>query len=270
MRYVKLDPPGTLCTYAALRDMVARTKPVSFIDIGCGAGNFSKFLCSIGLRGAGIDFSPLALETSKVTLRDEIVAGRFALIEGDATNLDAQTVPRADIGVSVMVMEHVENDTEFVRRISMFVQPGGYLAICVPGRRDCWSFEDETVGHLRRYDRDDLYRVLNAGGLLDVEVWSVAVPVANILLRLGSWLIRNSDEAQKVQLSQREQTEASGVRDIRWKTVFPQWCRVLLNQYTLSPLFLIQRLFYASDLGVTMLGFGRVPYRDREHLQRAT
>ena len=158
-----------------------------------------------------------------------------------------------------MVMEHVEDDVGFVRTLSKLVRAGGYLAICVPGRKDHWSFEDETVGHLRRYDREDLRRVLEAGGLREVEIWSVAVPIANILFRVGDWLLRRSDEAKKTALSQRAQTETSGLQEIPWKTMFPRWVKLVLNRYTLYPVLALQRLFYRSDLGITMLGFGRVP-----------
>jgi len=48
----RVDPPGTFCSYEALRDLVKKTKAKSFIDVGCCSGNFSKLLCSIGLRGA--------------------------------------------------------------------------------------------------------------------------------------------------------------------------------------------------------------------------
>ena len=257
MRFIRIDPPGTLCTYEALRDLVKRAKAKSFIDIGCGDGGASKLLCSLGMTGTGIDFSPPAIEKCRQTLRIEIESRRYVLIEADATAL-GRDLPACDMGVSVMVMEHVEDDVGFVRAASNLVRPGGYLAICVPGRKDHWSFEDETVGHFRRYDSEDLQRVLDAGGLSEVEVWSVAVPVANLLFGVSNWLIRHSDEASKVGLSQRAQTETSGVREIRWKTVFPPWVKVLLNRYTLYPLFVLQRLFYRSGLGVTMLGFGRV------------
>lgn len=258
MKFVKIDPPGTFCSYEALRDVVKKTKARSFVDVGCGGGDMSKLLCSFGMAGTGIDFSPLAIEKSKQTLREEIETGRFTLIEGDATALGRDVLP-CDLGVSFMVMEHIEDDIGFVRTLSKLVRPSGYLVIGVPGRKDHWSFEDETVGHLRRYDREDLQRVLEAGGLNEVEIWSVAVPIANILFRTGNWLVRRSGDAKKIGLSQREQTETSGLQEIPWKTTFPPWVKIVLNRYTLYPLLLLQRLFYRSGLGVTMLGFGRVP-----------
>jgi 2-polyprenyl-3-methyl-5-hydroxy-6-metoxy-1,4-benzoquinol methylase len=257
VNFIKLDPPGTHCTNEALRDIVKQVQPRTFIDVGCGSGNISKLLCSLGLRGIGIDFSKLAIATSAITLRPEIEAGWYRLVEGDARDLGSE-IPPADFGISFMVMEHVHDDIAFVRHVSAFVVPNGYVAICVPGRKDCWTFEDETVGHLRRYERADLKRVLEAGGLHDVKVWSVAVPIANILLRAGSWLVKRSPEAAKLARNQREQTETSGIREIPWKTVFPSWARFILNRHALYPLLLLQRLFYPTGLGVTMLGFGRV------------
>jgi hypothetical protein len=78
----------------------------------------------------------------------------------------------------------------------------------------------------------------------------------NISLRMVK---RSAAETTKVVLSQREQTETSGIRDIPWKTVFPPWVKVILNRITLYPLFVIQRLFYRTGLGVVMMGMGRVP-----------
>jgi hypothetical protein len=143
------------------------------------------------------------------------------------------------------------------------VKPGGNLIIGVPGRMDRWSIEDDTVGHLRRYERDGLGVVLRKAGLDNIEVWSVAVPTANILFNAGAWLIGRSREVSKIGLSQREQTETSGIREIPWKTVFPPFCRFILNRSTLWPLFAVQRLFYKSGLGLTMVGMGKVkPDRD--------
>ena len=48
------------------------------------------------------------------------------------------------------------------------------------------------------------------------------------------------------------------IRDSPWKTVFPAPFKLLLNRVTLFPLFVIQRFFYRSKMGITMLGFGKV------------
>lgn len=258
MAFTKIDPPGTFCTYAAIRDVMKRWGGGRFLDVGCGGGDISKLLCSTGMQGIGVDFSERALKIAGQKLQPEIEAGRYALQHGDVHDM-AASFGKVDVAISFMVMEHVQDDAGFLRSMARFVRPGGNIVVGVPGRRDHWSFEDQTVGHLRRYDRADLEAVMKAAGLKDVEVWSVAVPVANILFRVGDWLVKRSGEARKLGQSQREQTETSGIREIPWKTVFPSWVRLILNNYTLWPLFVVQRLFYRTGLGVTMFGMGRVP-----------
>jgi len=137
------------------------------------------------------------------------------------------------------------------------VRPGGLVLVAVPGRRDCWGLEDETVGHLRRYDRSDLENLLVAAGLVDVGIWSVAVPTANVLRRLGNFLIARSRERAKLGRDSLEQTKESGVRDIPFKTTFPPIFRLVLNRWTMWPFGVLQRLFYRTELGVTLLGWGQ-------------
>lgn len=254
--YVKIHPPGTFCSGEALRDALKITGGRTFLDVGCGSGVFSKFLCDAGLSGTGVDFSKAAIAAAREVLADEIAAGRYRLVEGDIFDLP-EDFEKVDIALSYMVMEHVSDEAAFIETIRRRVRPGGYVILAVPGRRDHWSLEDETVGHLRRYDREDLQRVM-AAQLEDVEVWSVAVPVSNILFHVGNWLLARSKEVEKLGQSQREQTETSGLQEIPWKTVFPSWVKLILNRVTLWPLFVIQRHFYRTGLGVTMMGFGRV------------
>jgi len=256
--FVKIDPPGSWCQYESVMELVAATGAKTFLEVGCGAGGLSQRLCRRGLRGIGVDLSEAAIREAEANMADPIRAGRFRLFHGDARALGPDTTA-VDIGISMMVMEHVEDDIGFMRQIARHVKPNGHLLIGVPGRRDRWGIEDETVGHLRRYDRDDLRAALASAGLVDVDVRSVAVPVANLLFYVGNRMIRGSQtEMNKVRLAADEQTATSGIREIPWKTVFPSWVRIILNRITLYPLFVVQRLFYRTNLGLTMVGIGRV------------
>jgi hypothetical protein len=146
----------------------------------------------------------------------------------------------------------------FVARLKRLTRPGGHVMLAVPGRRDHWSYEDETVGHLRRYDRRDLERLLAQAGLEHPVVRSVQVPLGNALFSISDWVVRRNARTKPPVGSQRGQTEHSGIREIPFKTLFPAWCRIILNPYALWPFSVLQRLFYGSNLGVEMLGMGRV------------
>ena len=258
MKLVKIDPPGSWCQYEAVLEMMTQAGGKSFLEVGCGPGTLSLRLCEKGWRGVGIDFSPTAIEQAKTNLAEYIRDGRYRLMRGDVFDVDLGE-EKFDVGLSMMVMEHVKNHVGFIERIVSFIKPGGHVVIGVPGRRDRWGIEDETVGHLRRYDRGDLQDTLVKAGLTDVTVWSVAVPTANLLFHFGNFFVRNSSaEVEKKKQSAREQTETSGVREIPWKTVFPSSFKLILNRTTLYPLFVLQRLFYSSNLGLTMIACGKV------------
>jgi SAM-dependent methyltransferase len=197
------------------------------------------------------------LKQATEKLKPYLLNGQYELQKGDITTEPPLSNP-VDLGLSMMVMEHVENDVGFVQKIKQNIKPGGQVIIGVPGRRDHWCLEDETVGHFRRYDRNDLKQTLEKAGLKNVRVWSVAVPTANLLFSLGNFLVKHSGENKKKELPLQEQTKLSGIREIPFKTVFPSWFRLILNRYTLYPLFWLQRLFYHTNLGLTMIGFGEV------------
>jgi SAM-dependent methyltransferase len=164
-----------------------------------------------------------------------------------------------DLALSLMVMEHIEDDAAFIARVVDLVRPGGTVIIGVPGRMDRWGVEDETAGHFRRYEKSGLALALCDAGLERVVVRSVSVPVANLLFHLGNVLIRHAGEERKLALGQEARTQTSGIRDIPFKTVFPKPFKLILNPVAMAPLFMLQHLFYGSGLGLTLIASGRRP-----------
>jgi SAM-dependent methyltransferase len=255
---IRLPPPGMLCQNRAAIELVAASEAKTFCEIGPGDGELAAALCRRGMRGVGIEFSAAAAAITKSTLADEIQAGQFRLIEGDfMTMTDAPS--GFDLALSLMVIEHVEDDATFMMRMVEQVRPGGMVIVGVPGRMDRWGIEDETAGHFRRYERVGLERLLIASGLKAVKVRSVSVPVANIAFQMSNALIRRAGEDRKLHLSQQKKTQTSGIRDIPFKTVFPAPFKLVLNPIAMYPFFLLQRLFYGTNLGLTLLASGSRP-----------
>ena len=252
MKLVKMDPPGTWCFCEAFFEMLRGIEGRHFLEVGCGAGDISLRLLELGYTGIGLDFSPIATAAASRKLMPYIEHGKWKLIE--ANLLDNPPLDNGfAIVMSFFVMEHVQDDLAFLKILKSYARPGGHVAIAVPGRKDKWSLEDETARHFRRYNRQDLLKVAEKAGLIDPEVWSVAVPISNIVFGLSKLSIRRSQEKEKLNLSQEDQTKTSGVRDIPFKTVFPPFFKIFLNRVTLWPFFIIQRFFYHTGLGLTML-----------------
>lgn len=260
MRMVRIDPPGTWCQNHALLELVAMTGARTFCEVGCGSGMVARELCDRGLGGVGIDFSEAAIAIARDTLASHLEAGHFELRAGDFLAMD-DLEGRFDLALAIMVMEHVEDDVEFARRLAGLVRPGGHVIIGVPARQDRWGIEDQTAGHFRRYERAGLESVLRAAGLVPTRVWSISVPVANLLFHAGNLMIRTSSEVSKRGQSARAQTESSGIREIPFKTVFPAPFRLLLNRVTMAPFTHGQRLFYNTGLGLTLFSLAARPGR---------
>lgn len=70
-------------------------------------------------------------------------------------------------------------------------------------------------------------------------------------------IIRMSREKTKLNLLEDDKTKASGIREIPFKTIFPSFFRVLLNDIVFLPIFSIQRLFYNTEYGLTMLAIAK-------------
>lgn len=279
MRYVRILPPGSFCFHEAVLDMLSfskleanNKKVLRFVEVGCGAGDLSAILLERGYQGMGVDFSSSAIAMASENLKAPLAEGRYQLLEGDIMQSDnvAKYHKAFNLSLSMMVMEHIEDDVQFIKNLAELTIPEGMVMLAVPGRMDRWGIEDDTVGHLRRYENYDLQRVMEAAGLKDVVVWSVAVPTANMLFSLGNFFIKKSAEVKKVNSTLREQTELSGIREIPFKTVFPAWFRLILNRVTLYPLFVLQRLFYRTNLGLTMLAVGRVVAEEKDSISNVS
>lgn len=55
-----------------------------------------------------------------------------------------------------------------------------------------------------------------------------------------------------------ERTKRSGFQDVPFKTVFPSWCRLVLNKYSMWPICALQRRYYDTDRGLAIMASGNV------------
>ena len=61
---------------------------------------------------------------------------------------------------SVHVMEHVENDLNFLNESLEMLKPGGRVIILVPALQALFSDLDRSIGHFRRYDKRMIKQLL--------------------------------------------------------------------------------------------------------------
>ena len=126
--------PNQYLTFAGPRlrpalDLMARIQieaPMSILDLGCGAGNVTRFLALRWPNAAitGIDRSQEMLERAKQEVPD------IQLIEADLATWNPTR--SADLVFSNAVLQWIPDHAELVPRIAGFVSDGGVLAIQIP------------------------------------------------------------------------------------------------------------------------------------------
>jgi SAM-dependent methyltransferase len=88
-------------------------------------------------------------------------------------------LPVADGSVDVVclldVIEHLTDPVAALEEAARALSPGGHVVVNVPAHQWLWSAADESLGHVRRYDRRLLRAQLTAAGLepvFDTHVFS--------------------------------------------------------------------------------------------------
>jgi SAM-dependent methyltransferase len=140
-----------------LAEAVARFPPPGlFFDIGGGNG-----FVSLALQGAGLPVVLIepGLQGAKNARRRGIEHVICSTL--DDAGLADETMPAAGI---FDVLEHMEDDLDFLGTILRKTAPGGRLYLTVPAFQGLWSQEDVDAGHYRRYTASSLGAVLRKAG----------------------------------------------------------------------------------------------------------
>ena len=67
--------------------------------------------------------------------------------------------------LALEILEHLEEDERLLSEIVRVLQPGGVAVISVPLHMERWTAIDDSVGHVRRYEPEDLLAKIEAAGL---------------------------------------------------------------------------------------------------------
>ncbi|MBZ5733697.1 class I SAM-dependent methyltransferase [Nocardioides sp. TRM66260-LWL] len=167
--------------YAERRSLVRRLvgplTPGRALDVGCGGGGNTGVLRDLGWDVVGLEHSPVAARLAR---------GRgLSIVRGDARRLPFAD-GSMDLVMSTDMWEHVDDDAAVARETVRVLRPGGRALVAVPAGMDLWSGHDVALGHLRRYDRAGLTRVMEDAGLevVSLRSWNVLLrPIARLRRR---------------------------------------------------------------------------------------
>ncbi|MEO8665026.1 MAG: class I SAM-dependent methyltransferase [Ignavibacteria bacterium] len=121
------------------------------LEVGCGVGSFTKLITAQSKFDSlyCIDISQPAIDL--IRSKDFGHAKQKLKIECiDLIDIDG----RYDFIVCMNVMEHVEDDRSFFKKLMSLLKPGGELFLLVPSHKFLYSNFDVAAGHFKRYTKE--------------------------------------------------------------------------------------------------------------------
>ncbi|GEM_PF-1080963 len=133
----------------AIRPALVKENVKSVVDLGAGSGIFADFV-KTEIRDVDYFFvEPSSLLTPY--LEKEFGKDHNLTTAPNFKNMDAV--------IALDVLEHIENDADFLKQVASKMRSGAVLAMTVPSMKLLWSRWDLRVGHYRRYERSDLKKL---------------------------------------------------------------------------------------------------------------
>jgi SAM-dependent methyltransferase len=147
---------------------------MKFLEIGCGHGQFleqCKGTLPISIDGS--DLNVFALKQIENTQGDIFVYNVF--------DRNKDLLNKYDGAFLLDVIEHIEDDSSFLKAAVDHVKPGGLIVINVPALSLLFSKYDVVAGHKRRYTKKKIEKLLIRAGIRPVSIsyWGLLMlPIA--------------------------------------------------------------------------------------------
>jgi glycosyltransferase involved in cell wall biosynthesis len=146
-----------------LTDILRPSLGDSVLEIGAGLGNLSGRLMAKRIRYVAAEKDPLYLHALHnrflKTPNVEVVALKPDVLEDYAALRD-----QFDTAVCVNVLEFVPDPFQVLEGLATALKPGGRLVVLVPQGKSLFGTVDKTLGHLRRFSREDIEALLKSAG----------------------------------------------------------------------------------------------------------
>jgi 2-polyprenyl-3-methyl-5-hydroxy-6-metoxy-1,4-benzoquinol methylase len=130
------------------------------LEVGCGIGNFTNQLLGFG------SVTAIDIQSDYIPGLSKELKGRALVGFGDIENAEYFFGKKKfDTIICLNVLEHIENDSRALKNLVQLLKPAGYLILLVPSGMRLYGEIDRSIGHFRRYSKEDLTAVLKKEGL---------------------------------------------------------------------------------------------------------
>ncbi len=154
-----------------MNNKINLNKKMLCADIGSGKGNFSNKLESI---------SSFSVDRFDVDHQNKIRKSRGKFYLHDIKIKNKKFKSKYDMIFLLDVLEHIKNDSSFLKDCKYYLKKDGLLIINVPSIPELFSKYDVAVGHIRRYNVTALSRIIRKNNykIIKMHYWGfMLVPI---------------------------------------------------------------------------------------------
>ncbi len=210
-----------------------------FFEVGFGAGDMMIALAKRGLHGYGIELSDNVVETCRLRIEAHGLSDKLRVEQGDLLSLTDE--PAYDLAIAFEVLEHMEDDLGALAALRRILKPRGHFLMSVPAQMRQWGASDVWAGHVRRYEREELHKKLEAAGFAVERFLSLGFPLLRITRGFRNMFYgRGLERTETVE----ERTMASGVK----RPPIGRLLRFVIPAFSWVD-YQLQRPFLNSDMG---------------------
>jgi mannose-1-phosphate guanylyltransferase/glycosyltransferase involved in cell wall biosynthesis len=159
------------------------------LEVGAGSGSMTRFLYGRELIVATDKETPYIDRLKNAFRRRPGIIVEHCDLDSDQS-LDLSRYS-FDTVTAINVLEHAADDEAALRRAHDLLVPGGRIIIYVPADKALYGSLDQGIGHLRRYDRNEIADKLQRAGF-EVEHVSYQNRFARLAWRLNVALGRRA------------------------------------------------------------------------------
>ena len=237
--------PAHIMRRAVILELIETLKPGRVLEIGCGVGAFLYDLKSRGFHGKGVDTSESALKIARQFHSGADSA--FTIVQ----QIGDDDYDGYEYLMAFEVLEHIQDDCGALSQWAQCLKKGGILIGSVPAHRKRFGASDQWAGHVRRYDYQDLEKLLTSTGFEMMETNCYGFPLLNLLAPISNYMSRKKihrREACADTAKRAHATASSGADRIMESRVF--W---LYSNFVSKSLFRmtigLQRIFERMSVG---------------------
>lgn len=172
----KINKIYSLLSQSNLLDL--GSKHLNCLDIGAGNGIMSYALSEL-FNNHGLSYTWHLIDSAY---------SEADLLISDPQFVPLKAVPRTqkyDIVLAIDVIEHINNQSEFLKLIKAHCKPGALIVITAPALMFLWSTHDTFLDHFRRYRAKELKHECTLSGFYVLNygyMYSFLLPLTALVI----------------------------------------------------------------------------------------